>query len=426
MSAGCPARKIIGATTIRTVQGIRYCRGQGSVKAGIVQRIFLDHFADYRKDTIFSPRIQRAAWSIITCRTSAQGYHIDACPNGDYQVKINNSCKHRACPQCGSTETQLWLEQRKAQALDCPYFHIVFTISHDLHKIWRANRKYFTSLMMRAAWHSLRELLGDWKYLGGLAGATGVFQSWDDNLHEHCHLHFIVTAGGLNDDGRWVRADDEFLMPTPVLAAKFRGKFLAYLKEGFSKYTASGKPKAEDQILKAPSGTSIQQCFNLLNKLGRVRWHADIEPAYEHANGVFKYVARYIRRGPISEKRIVGYNGKTVTISYAHEHKHEKPTFSIDAVDFIDRLLRHVPEKGTHVVRSYGLFHPNCQEKLDLARKHLGQPPYARSTQLPGTIELLQRMFPDQKIGLCPHCATELRTVFVYRGGHVPSWRLAA
>ena len=393
---------------------------------GIVQRIFNDHFADYRGKRVLSPDQGGAAWAIMTCRTEAQGYHIDACPDCEYQVVVSNSCKHRACPQCGATNTQLWLERHKAQALDCPYFHIVFTISHDLHIIWRFNRRQFTSFMMRAAWHSLRELLWDWRYIGGLAGAVAAFQSWDDEMREHCHAHFIVTAGGLNADGRWVAADKEFLLPTPVLASKFRGKFLAYLREGFYRHTSRGKDKPEDQILRAPAGMSVQQCLNLLNKLGRQRWHADIEPAYDHANGVFKYVGRYICRGPISERRIVGYDGHNVTIAYAHREKHDQPTFTLDAHSFIGRILSHVPEKGTHVVRSYGLFHPNCLDKLNKARDLLGQEPYVPQIRVPGTLELLQRMFPDQKIGRCPHCQAELRTVFIYRGGKADPWKLAA
>lgn len=139
---------------------------------------------------------------------------------------------------------------------------------------------------MRAAWRSLRELVLDWKYLGGLPGAVAVFQSWDDEMREHCHLHFIVTGGGLDDDGRWVGASNEFLLPTPVLAAKFRGKFLGYLKEALCKRTATGAEKDKSEILRLPYGMSRQKCLNLLNKLGRKRWHADIEPAYSHANGV--------------------------------------------------------------------------------------------------------------------------------------------
>lgn len=393
---------------------------------GIVQRIFCDHFKAFRKGRILPARQWRAAWNIMTCRTPVKGYHVNACPNGDYRVILPNSCKHRSCPQCGSTETQLWMERRRSQALDCPYFHTVITISHDLHGIWDANRRSFTGLMMRSAWGALQELLSDWRWLGGLPGVIAVFQSWEDELRPHCHLHLVVTAGGLNPDSRWVSARTDFLLPTPVLAAKFKGKFLAYLKEGFNGVTPGGQPKPSDRMLSPPPGRTVRQCLNLLNKLGRRRWHADIEPAYEHANGVFKYVGRYIRRGPISEKRIVGYDGQTVTIAYAHPEKHDRPTFKLDAHAFIRRLLTHVPEKGTHLVRSYGLFHANSIDKLNAARKCLCQRAYKPAFDLPSTIELLQHMFPDFSETRCPHCGEVLRTVFVYRGGHAEPWRLAA
>jgi hypothetical protein len=386
------------------------------MQPGIVQKIFKDHFPNYYNSHNLHSRQTKAAQAIMTCRTAGQGYHINACPNGDYRDIVFNSCKHRSCPQCGATDTQQWLERRKAKALDCPYFHVVFTIDHQLHIIWRYNRRLFTNLMMQAAWHSLRELLLDWRYLGGLVGAVAAFQSWDDELYEHCHIHFIVTAGGINDDGRWVRSGN-ILVPTPVLAAKFRGKFLAYLKAAFSRYTRTGQPKPAEHVLLVPGTMRKQQCLNLLNKLGRKRWHADIEPAYAHANGVFKYVGRYIRRGPISEKRIVGYDGQIVTIAYAHGQKHKHPTFQIAAKDFITRLLTHAPAKGTHVVRSYGLFHPNCLKKLNLARRLLGQVEYRSTQELPSAMALLRKMFPKQSIGLCPYCASELRTVFIYRGG---------
>ena len=393
---------------------------------GIVQRIFNDHFQTYRQGRRLTPGQWRAAWDIMTCRTAEKGFHVDACPNGDYRVVLPNSCKNHSCPQCGSTETQSWLEKRRSQALDCPYFHTVITISHDLHGIWSANRKLFTGHMMRSAWGALQELLGDWRWLGGLPGVIAVFQSWDDELLPHCHLHLIVTAGGLNVDGRWASAGKDMLVYTPVLASKFRGKFLDSLRQGFDPLTKTGRQKPSEQVLSAPAGKSVRQCLNLLNKLGRVRWHANIEPAYEHANGVFKYVGRYIRRGPISERRIVGYDGQTLKIAYVHPDKHETSHFSLDARDFIRRLLYHVPEKGTHLVRSYGLFHPNNIEKLNMARERLGQKAYKASSERPSTIELLQRMFPDFSKTRCPHCGEVLRTVFVYRGGHAEPWRLAA
>jgi hypothetical protein len=312
-----------------------------------------------------------------------------------------------------------------AAALNCRYFHVVTTIDHSLHSIWQYNRKSFTGMMMRAGWHSLRELLAHWRHLGGLPGAVAAFQSWDDENKKHCHVHYIVTAGGLNQDGRWVKAD-KILLPTPVLAAKFKGKFLDYLRWGFSSHTKTGRKKRPDQILRVPDGMRKQQCLNLFNKLGRKRWHANIEPAYEQAEGVFKYLGRYISRGPISERRIIKYDGNQVTIAYAHREKHPKPTFTVPAKTFIKRLLSHVPEKGTHSVRSYGLFHPNCVDKLNLARKHLGQPPFVPTLKTPSVFELLRKMFNNPKTGLCPRCSRELRTVFIYRGGGAAGLRLAA
>jgi hypothetical protein len=302
----------------------------------------------------------------------------------------------------------------------------VFTLSHELHVIWRRNRKRFTDLMFRAAWHTLRELLADPGWLGALPGAIGVFQSWDDEMQEHCHLHFIVTAGGRNAQGRWVEADGDFLLPTGVLAAKFRGKFLAYLCEGFKGLNVRGEAKAHEEVLVTPAGMSGQQCLNLLNKLGRMKWHVEIEPAYEHANGVYKYVGRYLRRGPISEKRIVDYDGESVVIAYAHPDKHEQRTFRLKSETFIQRLLSHVPEKGTHVVRAYGLFHPNCCDKLNHARAQLGQPEYEPLTELPYAHELLLRMFPDWEGNRCPLCGAILRTVSVYRFSQAPPLRMVA
>jgi hypothetical protein len=280
--------------------------------------------------------------------------------------------------------------------------------------------------MLRAAWHTLRELLGDGRWLGALPGAIGVFQSWDDEMREHCHLHFMVTARGLDGAGQWKEAKGEFLLPTAVLATKFRGKFLAYLREGFKAVSPGGKKKPEDRVLVAPRGMRVQQCLNLLNKLGRVKWHADIEPAYEHAEGVYKYVGRYLRRGPISEKRIVAYDGESVAISYAHPDKHGNRVLRMKAETFIGRLLKHVPEKGTHVVRSYGLFHPNCRGKLDDARAQLEQPPYEPLTDLLDAHELLLRIFPDWEGNLCPRCGAVLKTVHVYHRGQAPPLRMAA
>ncbi len=171
---------------------------------------------------------------------------------------------------------------------------------------------------------------------------------------------------------------------------------------------------------------SLQQCLNLLNKLGREKWHLQIEPAYAHARGVLKYAGRYIRRGPLSERRIRAYDGDRVIIAYAHPGKHARPGFTLDAQDFVLRLLSHVPEKGTHCARVYGLYHSGCRGKLNRARSRLGQPPCEPEVEPPDTHELLHRIFPDFTGDLCPHCGARLVTVSVIRPGRAPPRELAA
>lgn len=396
------------------------------MKPGTVQRIFDDHFPAVDAAHRLDERSRRAAWNIRTCRTPAQGYHIDECPNGDYRIHLNNSCKHRACPLCGATETELWLERQSAKELRCAHHQIVFTSPDTLRPVWRWNRKLFTNLYFRAAWHVLRELLANPRWLGARPGVIAVFQSWSDELGEHPHLHFIVTCGGLTAAGKWVAANPQYVLPVPVLAAKFRGKLLAYLRNGFHTHTAAGKPKSDGAVLVPPPDRNVRQCLNLLNKLGRENWHIQIDPAYSYAHGVMKYVGRYIRRGPLSERRILAYDGRRVTIAYAHPEKHAVPTFTRDAQEFVLRLLSHVPEKGTHCARVYGLYHSACRDQLNQARAQLGQPSYEPEAEPPDTHELLHRMFPDFTGDLCPKCHARLVTVSVLRPGRAPPWRHAA
>ncbi len=396
------------------------------MEAGIVQRIFEDHFGALEASRRLDERSRWASWNIRTCRTPAQGYHIDECPNGDYRIRLNNSCRHRACPLCGATETELWLERQSAKELRCAHHQIVYTSPDCLRSLWRWNRSLFTNLYFLAAWHALRELLGAPNRLNALPGVIAVFHSWGDFLQEHLHLHFIVTSGGLTAEGQWVEADPQFLLPVPVLAAKFRGKFLAYLRAAFKAHTTTGKPKPPDEVLVPPPDMRVQQCLNLLNRLGREKWHVQIEPAYAYAHGALKYAGRYVRRGPLSERRIRAYDGQRVTIAYAHPEKHRRPTFTLEAETFILRLLSHVPEKGTHCARVYGIYHSACRDKLNQARSQLGQPPYEPQTEPPDTHELLHRMFPDFTGDLCPKCRARLVTVSVVRPGHSPPWRKAA
>jgi Transposase zinc-binding domain len=43
-------------------------------------------------------------------------------------VSAYDSCRNRNCPKCQGLARAQWVEDRQAELLDVPYFHVVFTM----------------------------------------------------------------------------------------------------------------------------------------------------------------------------------------------------------------------------------------------------------------------------------------------------------
>lgn len=378
---------------------------------GIVREVFKDHYEAYRRTRRLSVREQWAAQQLQTCRTEAQGYHAVRCEAGDYEAERFNSCKHRSCPVCGTCETDRWVKQQEALVLPGPYHQIVFTMPDGLHPLWRYNRVGFTNLLFKAAWESLQAFTSDPRWLGATPGAMGVFQSWGDTLNVHVHLHVLITAGGLDETGQWVKSRDSFFCPATALSVKYRGRFRALLLAALA-----------DGSLQIPGGTSAASWRMLLNKFGRQKWHVQIEPAYEHPCGAIRYLGAYMKRGPIGESRIKRYDGHTLSIAYKRPEDRPRPTFDLTAEEFISRFLVHVPPKGQRVVRHFGLFHHRQRRRLEQARQLLASRPeaVAKVSRAPSA----SRPIPPAL--RCPHCGKPLMVVAIRFRARSPPERQVA
>jgi len=286
---------------------------------------------------------------------------VQACPDGHVKRHWYNSCKHRMCPQCAFIQVERWLEKKKARLLNCNHFHVVFTISDELYELWRWNKKILSRLLFHSARDTLFELLGDEKYLGAQPGLIASLHTWSRTLLLHPHLHVLVTGGGVTKTHAWVSVRRSYLLPFEVVRKLFRGKFLSGIKKAFDR---------GDLVL--PEGMEPHQFRNLLNKLGRKPWNVYVKESYSHGTGVLTYLARYLRGGPISNKRIVYSDQEKVTFHYGRE-KVALMDLSLD--QFLGRLLQHVPSRNAIRVRSYGLYHHRHKEDLCLCRDILGQPP---------------------------------------------------
>ena len=197
--------------------------------------IFRDHGAAWRRANRGHVSLgQLKAMSAIEgCRTAALGGHVARCENEacGHTIIAYNSCRNRHCPKCQGSQAREWLEARKAELLEVPYFHVVFTLPPKIGAIAYHNKAVIYDLLFKASAETLLTIAADPKRLGGKIGFTSVLHTWGSAMTHHPHVHMIVLGGGVSLDGsRWISSSEDYLLPVPVLSRMFRGKMLALLK----------------------------------------------------------------------------------------------------------------------------------------------------------------------------------------------------
>ena len=155
----------------------------------------------------------KAFRAIQRCRTAALGGHCDQCSRCDYQAISYNSCRNRHCPKCQAQARERWLAARERELLDTSYFHVVFTVPHELNPLALENPTLFYDLLFTASAQTLLEIAADPKHLGAEIGIISTLHTWGQNLLLHPHIHCVVPAGGLAPDHRhWVRPRYPYLL----------------------------------------------------------------------------------------------------------------------------------------------------------------------------------------------------------------------
>jgi hypothetical protein len=316
--------------------------------------------------------------AIARCRTPALGGHRDQCSSCAHQVISYNSCRNRHCPKCQGNARAKWLAARSAELLPVPYFHVVFTLPHELSALVLQNKRLLYDLLFRTSAATLLEVARDPKHLGADIGLLSVLHSWGQNLQHHPHIHCIVPAGGLAEDrSGWVAASPRFFLPVRVLSRVFRGKFVAGLKQ----LAEHDKLQFHGSLI----GLAQPRCFRpFLHQLFRQEWVVYAKPPFGGAEHVLHYLARYTHRVAISNHRLVAFHDDQVSFrwkDYAHGGKQKLMTLPAD--EFLRRFLLHVLPKGLVRIRHFGLFaNRRRTAMLALCRSLLG-PHLALAPQLP-------------------------------------------
>lgn len=363
--------------------------------------VFRTYGESYRKAHRL-PRSQlKVMRAIERCRTAALGGHILQCDSCGYQRPAYNSCRNRHCPKCGSVEKARWLEDRKADLLPVGYFHLVFTLPHEINPLALSNKKVICDILFKAVSETLLQF-GRSK-LGGQIGFICVLHTWDQTLRDHFHLHCLIPAGALSFDGRrWRAARKTFLFSVKALGLVFRGKVLDLIEQAFI--------KGELQFPGRSAGVAEPAAFyGLLQLLRKKKWVVYAKRPFSSAEKVLDYLGRYTQRVAISNTRIVSMEdsaeGGRVSFSYRdRKNRNQTRRMTLEAEEFIRRFLLHVLPEGFMRIRHYGLLaNRTKKEKLARCRELLG----AQQQPTGGEKKTARQIMVEVTgfdLGVCPAC----------------------
>jgi predicted Zn-ribbon and HTH transcriptional regulator len=347
--------------------------------------IFRSHGESYRKTHFLPASHLKVMRAVEACRTAALGGHLKQCDACGFEHPTYNSCRNRHCPKCQSLAKANWLQKQTSELLPVGYFHLVFTLPHELNRLILAHKKILLAVLFKAVSETLLEF-GQSRF-GGTVGIIAVLHTWDQTLKNHFHLHCLVPAGALSfDHSRWIAARKNFLFPVTALSQVFRGKFIALLKQNIER----GK---------------IAAAHNESKALWKKSWVVYAKKPFGSPHTVLDYLGRYTHRVALSNDRIVKVENGEVTLSYRdRKDRDRKKTMAVEAQEFIRRFLLHVLPDGFMRIRHFG-FLANRSKKRALARcrQLLNLDPALPQWSHLSTKDLLLRI-TGIDLSRCPNC----------------------
>jgi len=341
----------------------------------------------------------QALRAIERCRTAALGGELRQCDACGTRRYVYHSCRNRHCPKCQTRAKERWLAARRAELLPVPYFHLVFTLPHELNALAQGNPRALYAMLFAAASETLVEFGRNPRWLGGEIAATLVLHTWGQTLSQHLHVHALVAAGALSESGPWVRSRRGFLFPVKALSVVFRGKFLEALGAALARgrLTLSGSTAA--------LGDPRMQ-RSLLAELRKKAWVVYAKRPFAGPGQVLEYLGRYTHRVAISNERLVSLEESAVRFRYKdYAHGARRRVMELCAPEFLRRFALHVLPRGFNRIRHYGvLANRHNRALLAVARAALAVPEPVRDCPAAESITAFWQRVAGLDITRCTHC----------------------
>lgn len=365
-----------------------------------IQQIWNYSYGQYETSSFFQSEVQRkASRAIIACKSGKMGVNTSQCLDCGHLEFHNNSCRNRNCPCCQAVNKELWVDQRRAEVIDSPYFHVVFTLPHELNSLVYCNQQLLYGFLHRACSQTLLELSSDKHFLGATPGIIQVLHTWNQEMDYHVHMHCIISGGGLTPDLHIRKTQNGFFIPVRVLRDKFKGKFLAGLQSFYEKGKLAFSSSCETL-------RNSYQWSAFRDSLYRKDWCPYIKETFNGFGNAMEYLGRYTHKVAISDSRILSVAEQKVSFSARGRQPGEpRRTITLPNTEFIRRYLMHVLPSGFQKIRYYGFLNNRGKRKnLKLIFKLQGHQRFrAKYTGL-SMAELLKTIW-DVDIHTCPVCS---------------------
>lgn len=364
-----------------------------------IQKIFSYSYEEFcRQEHFLSDAQKKASQSILNCKSGKLGCNLSRCTDCGHTEFHNNSCRNRNCPNCQAVMKEVWVDKRRAEVIDVPYFHVVFTLPHELNPLICCNQKLLYGLLHRCCAETLLELSADRKYLGATPGIIQVLHTWNQEIGYHVHMHCIVSGGGLTKEHRIKKSSGNFFIPVRVLRDKFKGKYLSML----NKLYENGK------LCFSASCKELQNSYHWKEwkeELYGKEWCPYIKETFNGFGNAIEYLGRYTHKIAISNNRILSVTEDEVTFSARGKRPGEpKRTITLKNEEFIRRYLMHVLPSGFQKVRYYGFLNNRMKnQNLKLIFTLQGHQRFKQRFAGMTMAELLKAVW-NFNISICPEC----------------------
>ena len=280
------------------------------------------------------PHVCSALNLIRICRTAALDGHLDKCLTCGFERPSYNSCRNRHCPKCQVTAKQEWLEARRAELLDVPYFHCVFTLPHEYNPLILQNKEAMLGLLFKEVNNTLKGFAAKpkWK-LEGQPGFIAVLHTWNQELMDHFHLHIIIPAGVLRGNEFIRSRQARFLFPVRTLSRVFAAKY----RDGVKALYAAGRLNFHGQLAELAEPPAFKR---LINSTKKKKWTVYAKCPFGGPDQVFDYLGRYTHRVAINNHRIQHIGDGKVIFTAKNRKKKKTYPVPLDAFEFIRRFCR--------------------------------------------------------------------------------------